>query len=61
MSASPFQHQLTSGAPNRKGTGLNLYEKDMQGNNKHVGRGFSPDALEIPFIRNASGLKPRST
>jgi hypothetical protein len=37
------------------------YEKNMQGNNKHVGRGFSPDALEIPFIRNASGLKPRPT
>jgi hypothetical protein len=29
--------------------------------NKHVGRGFSPDALRLNRISKASGLKPRPT
>jgi hypothetical protein len=28
---------------------------------QHVGRGFSPDALLVLLIRDASGLKPRPT
>ena len=45
MRRRPFSIKPAFGAPNRKGTCLKLYEKDMQGKNKHVGRGFSPDAL----------------
>ena len=33
-------------------------EARVMNRSNHVGRGFSPDALEILFSRNASGLKP---